>query len=40
MAGTKHKETNDDYEPNLCCGVLDCFNFGIERRVMLCHCDT
>ena len=27
--------TNDDYEPNLCCGVLVCFNLGIERRVAM-----
>ena len=27
--------TNDDYEPNLRCGVLVCFNLGIERRVAM-----
>ena len=27
--------TNDDYEPNLCCGVLVCFNLSVKRRLML-----
>ena len=26
--------TNDDYEPNLCCGVLDCFNLSAKWGVV------
>ena len=26
--------TNDDYEPNLCCGVLDCFNLSVKWGVV------